>query len=117
MKCAFSRRTALSRLKFCPAPARLSRFESTVFGTVEAAPQSCKHGFHVSFEQGSRVQPKAGKDAALEQPLRHRGDLLVLRLPQFPPDQALFSRDPCKVLANAIFLVQIIGARAADNLH
>ncbi len=92
-------------------------------GAVESASQGCQHGFHVSFEQRSRVEPKAGKHAALEQPVWRRADLLVLRLPKFPPDNALFACNPCQVFANpvaavsAFFLVEIIRVRAADNFH
>src|SRR5437879_11599635 len=90
-------------------------------GAVESASQGCQHGFHVSFEQRSRVEPKTGKHAALEQPVWRRGDLLVLRLPKLPPDDTLFASNPCQVFANpvaavsAFFLMQIAGAGAGND--
>ena len=59
-----------------------------------------QHRFHVPAQRRGRVEPAAGKHAAFEQPVRVRGDFLILALPQFPPDQAALTRDPGQVLAD-----------------
>ena len=91
--------------------------ESCMVGAVESAPQDCQHGFHVSFEQRSRLEPKTGKHAALEQPVRRLGDLLVLRLTKFPPDHTLFPRNPCQVFANPVAAVSAFFLVERFNLN
>ena len=90
---------------------------------VEAAPQSRKHALHIAAEQPRGVKPKSWKDAALEQSLRVWGQLVILSLPKFPPEQALLASNPGDIPANAVaavgafFLMQIVGTGTTDNFH
>src|SRR4051794_37334356 len=94
-----------------------------MLGAFETSTQSREHSFHVSLQQRRNVQPESRKNAALEGAVGESRDLVIIAVPQFPPEQAIFRDDPSQVLTDRVpaistlFLMQVIGPRTADNFH
>src|SRR6267142_28463 len=100
-----------------------NRAEGGVFGAFDATTQGGEDSFHVPFEQGLGVEPKAGKNSTFEQALRVRRHFDVITFAEFPPDQALLTGDPGEMLADtvapigALFLMEIVSFGAAGDFN
>src|SRR5712672_4845968 len=100
-----------------------ARDEGGVLGTFKTATECRENGFHVSFEQSRRIEPKTGKNFAVQDTLGIGGEFEILAFAKFPPDQTLFTNDPGEVLANgvatigAFFLMKIVGCGRADDFN
>jgi hypothetical protein len=94
-----------------------------MFRALEAASQRSEDTLEVSAQESGGVEPKAWEDPASEQAALRRGDLLILLLPQFPPHEAILSRNPGEIFADAVaavsafFLAQVVSLGASDDLN
>ena len=68
-----------------------------MFGAIEAESQRSEHTLEVPAQEGRGVQPKARKGPALEQAVLRGRDFLIFLLPEFPPHEAILSRNPGEI--------------------